>query len=98
MVTSSFTTQADTPESLSIAILVIYSVLLQPITYVFFRHGLRSWLAWLPLQSLCIVRIVGSGVQLHADETHTSSTGALILNSIGLAPLLLAVLGVLHEG
>jgi hypothetical protein len=97
MVTSSFTTQAITPKSLSIAILVIFLVLLQPITFVFFRHGLRSWLAWLPLQSLCILRIVGSGIQIHEDKTHTTSFVALLLNSIGLAPLLLAALGILHE-
>lgn len=97
MVTTSYTTQATTPKSLSIAILIIFLVLLQPITFVLFRHGLRSWLAWLPLSSLSIVRIVGSAIQIHDDEKHTTSLAALILNSIGLAPLLLAALGVLHE-
>jgi len=97
MVASSFTEQADTPQALSTAVLIIYLALLQPVMFVFFHHGLRSWLAWLPLQSLCLLRIIGSGIQIHADKTHTTSSTALLLNNIGLAPLLLAALGILHE-
>jgi hypothetical protein len=98
MVTSTYTTQADTPKPLSIAILTIYLILIQPVTFVFFRHGIRSWLTWLPLQSLCVLRIVGSALQIHDDKTHTTGgTAVLVVNNIGLAPLLLATAGLVHE-
>ncbi|KAE9379548.1 hypothetical protein N431DRAFT_451397 [Stipitochalara longipes BDJ] len=97
MVTSGFTTQAETPKALSIFILIFYIVLLQPVTFIFYCHGLRSWLAWLPFQSLCFLRIVGSGIQLDTHKTKTITIVALVLNNIGLAPLLLAAIGILHE-
>ena len=97
MVTSGFTTQADTPKALSIFILIFYILLLQPVTFIFYKHGLRSWLAWTPLQTLCLLRIVGSGVQLDDHKTKTLTVAALVLNNIGLAPLLLAAIGILHE-
>jgi hypothetical protein len=49
------------------------------------------------LQSFCFIRIIGSILQIHFDATKSTSQVPLILNNIGLSPLLLGLLGVLHE-
>jgi len=52
----------------------------------------------LTIQMFCGLRIVGSIIQMHQEDTHsTDTTTVLLLNNIGLSPLLLAALGVLHE-
>lgn len=84
--------------ALPIATLIIYLVLIQPITYCVWKHGQHGLLGWLTIQIFCGIRIVGAGIQIHQEDTHsTNTTTVLLLNNIGLSPLLLAVLGVLHE-
>ncbi|KFY33594.1 hypothetical protein V494_07476 [Pseudogymnoascus sp. VKM F-4513 (FW-928)] len=86
------------PKSLVIASLIIYVILVQPVTYCLWKHGKRGILGWLALHSLCVIRIVGNAVQLNAYTTHsTGGTATLILQSVGLSPLLLAAVGILHE-
>ncbi|KAG5816910.1 hypothetical protein H9Q74_010844 [Fusarium xylarioides] len=81
-------------DSISAAKLAIYIILLQPALYCLFKHGKTGFIGWLYLQIFCVLRIVTGGIGLH--ETN-SSTGSIILNSIGLSPLLLAASGILHE-
>ncbi|SCO78036.1 uncharacterized protein FRV6_02249 [Fusarium oxysporum] len=81
-------------DSISAAKLAIYIILLQPALYCLFKHGKTGFIGWLYVQIFCVLRIVTSSIGLH--ETN-SSTGSIILNSIGLSPLLLAASGILHE-
>ena len=82
---------------LPIAMLAIYLLLLQPVLFCLWAHGKRGLLGWLYLQLFCVVRIVGSALTIHDEDTHTGGDTALILSSVGLSPLLLAAAGVLHE-
>lgn len=93
-----FPTRVADPKSLVIASLVIYAFLVQPVTFVLWKHGRRGILGWLALHSLCGIRIVGSAVQLNAyNNNSTGGLAAVILQSVGLSPLMLAAVGVLHE-
>ncbi|CZR64615.1 uncharacterized protein PAC_14513 [Phialocephala subalpina] len=84
--------------ALPIATLIIYLILIQPITYCVWKHGRHGLLGWLTIQIFCAVRVVGAIIQIHQEDTHsTNTTTVLLLNNIGLSPLLLAVLGILHE-
>ncbi|KFY98254.1 hypothetical protein V500_01751 [Pseudogymnoascus sp. VKM F-4518 (FW-2643)] len=86
------------PKSLVIASLVIYLILLQPVSYCLWKHGKRGILGWMALHGLCVIRIVGNAVELNAYNNHsTGGIAVLILQSVGLSPLLLAVVGILHE-
>ncbi|KAI9924789.1 hypothetical protein MW887_006645 [Aspergillus wentii] len=78
--------------TLLLAQLIIYIILIQPITYITYRHGLHGLLGWGYLSIFCTLRIVGGGLGFNRD-----STVAYIINSVGISPLLLAVDGVLHE-
>ena len=84
-------------ETLPIVVLIVYAILLQPTFYCLLKHGRAGFLGWMVLQSFCVIRIVGSILQIHFDATKSTSQAPLILNNIGLSPLLLGVLGVLHE-
>ncbi|KAE8444747.1 hypothetical protein EG329_014307 [Mollisiaceae sp. DMI_Dod_QoI] len=84
--------------ALPVATLIIYIILIQPITFCLFKHGRHGILGWLTIQIFCGIRIVGSIIQIHQENTHsTDTTTVLLLNNIGLSPLLLAALGILHE-
>lgn len=84
--------------ALSVATLVVYIILIQPITFCLLKHGRHGILGWMTIQLFCVLRIVGSIIQIHQEATHsTDTTTVLLLNNIGLSPLLLAALGVLHE-
>ncbi|KAH8886478.1 hypothetical protein GQ53DRAFT_750721 [Thozetella sp. PMI_491] len=82
-------------ESLAKACLAIYALLTPPVLYVAFRHGFRgaAILGWGYLFLFCSLKLVGNGMQL----SDPASTGAVIVSSVGLSPLLLATAGVLHE-
>ena len=81
-----------------VAQLVVFAILFQPSIYVLFKHGKPGILGWICIQSFCIVRIVGSVLQIIQEKNASSSNLATsILTSIGLSPLLLACLGILHE-
>ena len=83
--------------ALDIAVLAIYILALNPILYCLWKHGKPGILGWLPLQSFCILRIVGSILDIHNESTLSTSSDSLLLANIGLSPLLLAGAGVLHE-
>lgn len=84
--------------ALPIVTLVIFIILINPITFCLFKHGRHGILGWATIQIFCGIRIVGSIIQIQQEHTHsTDKTTVLLLNNIGLSPLLLAALGVLHE-
>jgi hypothetical protein len=85
-------------KSLAIATLIINLILIQPVTFILWKHGKRGLLGWLYLQLLCAIRVIGNGIEIHVLDTPNSDpTTALVLSSVGLSPLLLAAAGVLHE-
>lgn len=94
-----------TTNALSAASLAIYIILLQPTLYVLFRHGWPGFLGWFYLQLFCILRVIGNGLSIStpldptplAGSTASSDKATLIVNNIGLSPLLLATAGILHE-
>jgi prolipoprotein diacylglyceryltransferase len=81
-------------DTLSLAKLIIYIVLIQPAVYCFIKHGHNGVLGWFYVQVFCVLRIITSGLTVHPD---TSSKIATILGGVGLSPLLLASVGLLHE-
>ena len=83
--------------ALDIAVLAIYILALNPILYCLWKHGKPGILGWLPLQSFCILRIVGSILDIHNESTRSTNLDSLLLANIGLSPLLLAGAGLLHE-
>ncbi|RFU80054.1 hypothetical protein TARUN_2172 [Trichoderma arundinaceum] len=83
-----------TTDALSAAKLAIYLVLVQPALYCLWKHGKTGFLGWLFVQLFCVLRIATGGIGLHGNQ---KGEAAVILNSIGLSPLLLAISGVLHE-
>ncbi|EKJ78609.1 hypothetical protein NXS19_004130 [Fusarium pseudograminearum] len=81
-------------DSIAAAKLALYIILAQPAIYCLFKHGKTGFIGWLYVQIFCVLRITTGGIGLHGAS---SSTGTVILNSIGLSPLLLAASGILHE-
>ncbi|KAL6790918.1 hypothetical protein J3E68DRAFT_411628 [Trichoderma sp. SZMC 28012] len=83
-----------TTDGLSAAKLAIYLVLVQPALFCLWKHGKTGFLGWLFVQLFCVLRIATGGIGLHGNQ---KGEAAVILNSIGLSPLLLAISGILHE-
>jgi hypothetical protein len=83
----------------SIAELIVYIPALIAALVVTSRHGLHRASGWIYTIILCGVRIGGAVCQLLTY--HDSSTGLLkaviIMDSIGISPLLLATLGILSR-
>jgi hypothetical protein len=63
------------------------------------RHGFHRRNGWVFTLILCIVRIVGAICQICSehDESDGLITATIIIDSIGLSPLLLATLGMLSR-
>ncbi|KAG0646430.1 hypothetical protein D0Z07_7622 [Hyphodiscus hymeniophilus] len=72
----------------------VYIALVSPITYILLKHGRKGILGWLALQSFCFTRIIGNILVLKDGD---NSTAATIINSIGLSPLLIGTIGIIHE-
>ncbi|KAF2006386.1 hypothetical protein P154DRAFT_603964 [Amniculicola lignicola CBS 123094] len=64
-----------------------------------FRHGFHRSSGWIYTLILCIVRIAGAVCQLleHTDHSSGLIKATIIIDSIGLSPLLLATLGMLSR-
>jgi hypothetical protein len=64
-----------------------------------FRHGFRKSSGWYFLIVFSLARIIGPCMQLAAIKNPSVSlyTGALILQNVGLSPLILATLGLLSR-
>ena len=96
-----------TVNALSAASIAIYVIFLQPTLYVFYKHGWPGFLGWFYLHVFILVRIIGNGLSIHSSlhpvpliggtTAPGNNKATLIVNNIGLSPLLLAAAGVLHE-
>ncbi|KAH8700754.1 hypothetical protein BGW36DRAFT_357402 [Talaromyces proteolyticus] len=74
---------------------VLYVILFLPVLYILYRHKTAGILGWLYLTAFVTIRVAGLGMQL--DNNGSTSSSAVLLNNIGLSPLLLSALGLLHE-
>lgn len=81
-------------DAISAARLGVFIVFLPLASYCLFKHGKFGFLGWLFVTIFCVLRVITGGMGLHGDRT---GTAFVILNSIGLSPLLLAAAGVSHE-
>jgi hypothetical protein len=89
---------ATSTEGLELAQLAFYSIASIPAIYCFITHGKHGVIGWLYVFAMCGLRLVGNGMAYHALlTTGKPSTSASIISGIGLSPLLLAALGILHE-
>ena len=73
--------------------LAIYALLFPVTLFILVRHGHPGILGWLYLNIFATLRLVGAGLTI----SNGTSTGALIINAVGLSPLLLANAGVIRE-
>jgi hypothetical protein len=77
--------------------LAVYCVLVLPILYLVFRHGRNGVLGYFYLAVFAGLRIIGAAMGLKKTSDGLPSTGAIVISNIGLSPLLLASIGILHE-
>lgn len=84
---------------LSIAFLILYTLLLPFSVVVCMRHGFGRGAGWLYLIIVPVVRIAGAACQLAADQKPSTGliVAASILSSIGFVPLVLVLLGILER-
>lgn len=86
-----------TDKALDILQLVLYIPLLLLSQYCRLRHGKQGILGWFYVGAFCMIRLIAAGLKIHSDTTGTQSSGAVIVDNIGLSPVILAALGLLHE-
>ena len=89
-----------TTEHIAIAELVIYIPVTLLAIFVVFRHGFHKQLGWIYLCIFGIIRIAGAIVEVLSTknpDNENDKEWALILQSIGLSPLLLSTLGLLKR-
>lgn len=94
-------TQLNSKGDLAIAELAFFAPAFCIALFVFLRHGLSKSLGWFYLVTLGLLRIIGNSCLLYSETKHDYSTSLLetyaITSSIGTAPLLLALLGILER-
>ncbi|KAL2811475.1 hypothetical protein BJX63DRAFT_433322 [Aspergillus granulosus] len=91
---------AITAEHVAIAELAVYIPTTLVTVFVVLRHGFHKQLGWIYLSIFCVVRVVGAVLQIlsHSDPSKTDDLKwAIILQSVGLTPLILASLGLLKR-
>ncbi|CAK42755.1 hypothetical protein CBS63078_3986 [Aspergillus niger] len=84
-------------EHLDVANLAVYALFSLPAIYCLVVHGKHGLLGWAYVLVMCGLRIAGSAMSLNAIHRNEINTTAAILNGIGLSPLLMAAMGLLHE-
>ncbi|KAJ5725464.1 uncharacterized protein N7483_006821 [Penicillium malachiteum] len=91
---------AVTSEHIAIAELVIYIPVTLVTILVVLRHGFHKQLGWIYLSIFGVIRIAGAIMEIlstnHPDNANDKEW-ALILQSVGLSPLLLSTLGLLKR-
>jgi hypothetical protein len=83
----------------SILELVVYLPAVVLAVIVCNRHGFGRSSGWIFTLILCVVRIAGASCQLatYGSDTKGLLEAVVILESIGISPLLLATLGLLSR-
>jgi len=84
-------------DALAIAELVIYGSVALPISLsLWVKEGWRHF-EWMFVFLLASVRIIGSILQLKDDETGPPNQSIVIVNGIGLSPLISITLMLVHR-
>ncbi|KAE8141410.1 hypothetical protein BDV38DRAFT_279310 [Aspergillus pseudotamarii] len=86
-------------DGISILQLIVYVPFLVIIWIACWRHGFRRSAGWVLILIFCLLRIVGSICELCA-RSHPSKDliiAVVVLDSIGISPLMLATLGLLSR-
>ncbi|KAJ5901619.1 hypothetical protein N7495_002147 [Penicillium taxi] len=89
-----------TTEHIAIAELVIYIPVAILTIFVVFRHGFHKQLGWIYLAIFSGIRIGGAVMEILSHKNPGNANDkewALILQSVGLSPLLLSTLGLLKR-
>lgn len=86
-------------DSIALVELIFYIPFALLSIFVCYRHGFHQSSGWIYTLILCIVRIIGSICQFVQDQSQSTSLleTVLVLDSVGLSPLLLATLGLLSR-
>ena len=86
-------------EILDIVELAFYAPALLLAVYVVFKHGHGRQLGWIYLAVLAVIRIVGgsTGIVVISHPSQGLTEATTIASTIGLSPLLLAMLGLLKR-
>lgn len=88
-------------EILEIVVLVFYATGLPLALWVCKRQGWGRDAGWFFLLVMPLVRITGASLRIAAEEKPGTDTGLLIgstvLNSLGLIPLLFALMGLVER-
>ncbi|KAJ5638891.1 hypothetical protein N7528_001281 [Penicillium herquei] len=91
-------TGTSATEGLELAEIVFYAIAIIPAFFCFVTHGKHGVAGWLYVILMCGLRLVGNGMAYHAlSTTGRPNEAAEIISGIGLSPILLAALGILHE-
>jgi hypothetical protein len=86
-------------DTIALIELIFFSPCLLLSAFVCFRHGFSRSSGWFYTLILCLIRTIGGICQFvtHSDQSAGLLQTILILDSVGLAPLLLATLGLLFR-
>lgn len=86
-------------DTIALTELIFYLPFLLLSAFVCYRHGFSRSGGWFYTLILCLIRIVGAICQFvsHSDQSAGLLQTILILDSVGLAPLLLGTLGLLSR-
>jgi hypothetical protein len=91
---------AITTEHIAIAELVVYIPVALVSVFVVLRHGFHRQLGWIYLSILSGIRIAGGIMEIRSHNNPNNTNDAewgVILQSVGLSPLLLSSLGLLKR-
>ncbi|GES60360.1 hypothetical protein ATEIFO6365_0002087100 [Aspergillus terreus] len=86
--------------AVAVAEIVFYSPAFLIAGLLMFRHGWRRTAGWLFVAIFSLIRLIGASMQLatiHDPSNVSLYVGTLILDGIGLSPLLLSSLGLLSR-
>ncbi|KAF2423793.1 hypothetical protein EJ08DRAFT_423000 [Tothia fuscella] len=89
----------DSQGAVSIVELIVYFPAITASAIICSRHGFTRSSGWVYTFILCLVRILGAICQLVTYSDHSSGLikAVIIIDSIGISPLLLATLGMLSR-
>jgi hypothetical protein len=89
----------DARGGVSVVELIIFIPSLITAIIICCRHGFTRSSGWIYTLILCLIRIIGAICQLLTYTDHSSGLlkATIIIDSIGLSPLLLATLGMLSR-
>ena len=89
----------DAEAAVSIVELVLYAPMIILAVIVCSRHGFARSSGWIYTVILCLARITGAVCQLltYSNPSQGLFKATLIISSLGLAPLVLAALGLIQR-